>query len=239
MKTLTVSQAQKIDRAAIEDGGVPSIALMENAGRAVADAVLAYLKKKRKKNPRVVVVCGAGNNAGDGFVAARHLWRAGIKPDVIFLGRPEKLKTDASVNYQILAKAGLPVHHGDKITGPLLRRVKSADVIVDAIFGVGLNRPVGEPFLSVIRILNDTGKDIVAVDIPSGLDGSTGKTYGVCVRAALTVTFVGAKKGFFKTAGPRHTGRIVVADIGIPPPFLRHLRCNNASSLGALKAGRI
>lgn len=206
MKTVTVKQIQALDRMAMEKYGIPSLILMENAGRAVAEEVLKSLRNK--KNPFVCVICGQGNNAGDGFVAARHLLNAGIKTKTFLIGKVNDLKHDAAVNYQILKKAGYAIVSPQKLS--------RADVVVDAIFGVGLNRAVGEPFKTVIETINKEAKCVVSIDIPSGLDGTTGKIYGVCVRADLTVTFSFAKEGFFKNEGPQRTGEIIVADIGIP-----------------------
>ncbi len=211
MKTATVQQIQELDRLAIEKYGILSLVLMENAGRVVAQEVLKRLRNKRKSV--VCIVCGRGNNAGDGFVVARHLLNAGIKTKIFLIGKESDLKPDAAVNYQILKRCGYRIEVGEDVPSQQLSR---ADIMVDAIFGVGLNRPIEEPFKTVIETINKEAKYVVSVDIPSGLDGTSGKIYGVCVKADLTVTFSFAKKGFFKNEGPHAAGKIVVADIGIP-----------------------
>jgi len=211
-KTATVKQIQELDRAAIERVGIPSLALMENAGRCVAEEVLKVLKKKMK----VCVICGLGNNAGDGFVAARYLINHGVKAKIWLIGRADQLKNDAKVNYMILKKMGYPITSAGAGREPPLRDIRDSDVVVDAVFGVGLNRKVGEPFRSFIEAINKHAKKTIAVDIPSGLDGTSGKIYGVCVRADRTVTFTFMKKGFLTNEGPRVTGKVVVVDIGIP-----------------------
>lgn len=213
-RVLTVKQIREIDRVAIQQKGIPSIALMENAGRSVAFEVLRQLKRRR--HPRVCVFCGMGNNAGDGFVVARHLLNAGVRTDIFLVGRARDLKNDAAVNYRILRNYRYPVREIQGVDRVVRRSMAEADLLIDAIFGVGLNREISEPFKGIITALNHSRKRIVAVDIPSGLDGTTGKIYGVCVRAKETVTFICAKKGFFKKQGPAHVGRILVADIGIP-----------------------
>jgi len=211
-KTATVEQIQKLDKDAIEKYGVPSLALMENAGRLVADVVIK--KAGRIKNPYVCIVCGLGNNAGDGFVVARYLINAGIKVKIFLIGRGCQLKHDAAVNYRILEKLKYPIVETQDIAP--LNDITRADLIVDAIFGVGLNREVLDPFRSIIKSINKSGKKIISIDTPSGLDGTTGKIYGACIKADTTVTFSFIKKGFLKSQGPEHTGKVVVVDIGIP-----------------------
>ncbi len=211
---VTVKQMQAIDRRAIDKTGIPSLVLMENAGRGVAQAVRASLKGRAR--PRVAVVCGLGNNAGDGFVAARHLLNAGVRTEIFLAGSPRRLKQDALINYMILKRSGFSFGRLDGKAEHAWGRIRRVQIIVDAVFGVGLSREIREPYYSIIDHLNCSRAKILAVDIPSGLDGTTGRTYGICVRAFKTVTFHRAKKGFFRNAGPEYTGKIVVADIGIP-----------------------
>lgn len=218
-KAVTVRQIQNLDKMVIEEYGIPSVVLMENAGRCVALEIIALLKKK--KSPFVSVFCGLGNNAGDGFVVARHLMGAGIKIKVFIVGKAEQLKADAALNCRILKKLRCPVKEINTVKEKAVRDAFKADIIVDAIFGVGLNREIFEPFSGVINELNKKAKYIVAVDIPSGLNGTTGKIHGICVKAGTTVTFSFVKKGFLKADGPGHTGKVVVADIGMP------VRCIN------------
>ena len=218
-RPVTVQQIQNLDRIAIERYGIPSIVLMENAGRAVAGEVRKSLRGKKK--PRVCVVCGLGNNAGDGFVIARHLMNAGIPVKVFLVGKARRLKPDAAVNYRILKKLKFSIQKVGTGRDLSLRDITQADVVVDAIFGVGLNREITGPFRSVIETINREAKYVIAVDIPSGLDGTTGAIYGVCVKADKTATFTFPKKGFFRGHGPRQTGKIIVVDIGIPVQVIR------------------
>lgn len=220
VRSVTVKQIQELDRLAIEDYGVPSLALMENAGREVAREV-AGIRPSGKK--RVCVVCGQGNNAGDGFVAARHLWNMGVDVDVVLIGHHRQLKNDAAVNLSILKNCGYPVRETTRITPTVRRTLQKADVIVDAIFGVGLNREVCTPFREFIEAINAAKRFVIAVDIPSGLDGTTGEIHGVCVRATRTVTFTFQKKGFLLRQGPKITGTIKVVDIGIPEKLIKKL----------------
>lgn len=217
-KTVTVKQIQDLDKFAIERIGIPSLVLMENAGRLIAQEIFKEIK--RLKAPRVCIICGLGNNAGDGFVTARHLMDRGIKTSVFLIGKGNCLKRDAAVNYQILKRLKYSIKEIGARQSHLLKEIRKADVIVDAIFGVGLNREVLDPFRNVIAIINKEGKKIISVDTPSGLDSTSGKIYGVCVKADVTVTFTFFKKGFFKGQGPRHTGQVIVVDIGIPRKLL-------------------
>ena len=222
IRDVTVKEILKLDRVAIEKFGIPSIVLMENAGREVTVEVIRQVKKVKK--PRVCVICGLGNNAGDGFVIARHLANAGIPTKTFLVGKANQLKHDAAVNYRILKRMKCPIIdcRGTKFCAPT-GSIAQADVVVDAIFGVGLNREIGEPFRSAIEVINRKAKHVVAVDIPSGLDGTTGAIYGVCVKADRTVTFSFPKKGFLKGHGPRQAGKVVVADIGIPAHVVKQV----------------
>ncbi len=211
MKTATVKQIQKLDALAINQYGFPSLILMENAGRRVFEEI-----QKKFRPANVVIICGYGNNAGDGLVIARHFHEAGIKTQVVLVGQAKQLKPDALVHYQILKRLKYSVKEISHVSTSFLTMIKNADVVVDAIFGVGLNRNITDPFKSFIEAINHQAKKIVAVDIPSGLDGTTGQIYGVCIKADLTVTFSFSKRGFYQNDGPKYTGKVIVADIGIP-----------------------
>jgi hydroxyethylthiazole kinase-like uncharacterized protein yjeF len=213
-KAVSVKQIQDLDKVAIEKYGVPSLALMENAGRSVADQAVKMVAKASK--PCVCVVCGLGNNAGDGFVIARHLINAGVRTKIFLIGKGSQLKTDAAVNYRILKKLKYPFKEVGKINSSFLKDLNRADAVVDAIFGVGLNREVKDPFRSVIEAINEKAGKVISVDAPSGIDGTTGKIYGICIKADVTVTFSFMKKGFLKRQGPKYTGKVIVVDIGIP-----------------------
>lgn len=213
-RPVTAAQIQTLDRIAIEKTGIPALVLMENAGRAVAECVVREFAAG-KKGP-VVIFCGTGNNGGDGLVAARHLVNAGMRVKIFLVGKASGLKADAAVHCRILKNCGYPVVEIAAGGQDVRRAISRAGLIVDAIFGVGLNRDVEDPVKSFIAAINGSGAKVVAVDVPSGLDATTGKIHGACVIAAATVTFTLPKKGFYKNDGPRAAGRIIVADIGIP-----------------------
>lgn len=189
---VTRAQMREIDRLAIEEYGIPSLALMENAGVAVAREVEALGAH------RVLVVCGAGNNGGDGYVAARHLANHGVLVQILAAAEP---KGDAA----IMAR---PARR-------LCGTVGSPDAIVDALFGTGLTRPIEGDWIARI---NGAGVPVVAADIPSGLDADTGLPLGDAVRATVTVTMGLPKVGFARATA--YVGRVVVADIGFPRALL-------------------
>ncbi len=205
-----------VDRAAIQEYGIPGIVLMENAARGLTTEALAMLHEVRTKPPAVLIVCGAGNNGGDGYALGRHLHNAGIDPRFIALGEP-KPGTDAAVNRGICRKIALREVPLDEI-GSLMGE---ADLIIDAIFGTGLDRPVTGQSAKIIERINATGRPVLAVDVPSGLDCDTGQPLGATIRAARTVTFVAMKPGLAEPAAREFVGEVVVADIGAPIDLLR------------------
>ncbi len=214
VNVITAYQAQKIDFIAVRRFGVPSIVMMENAGRGAA--LLIAHKVKKPKATNVCVVCGSGNNGGDGLVIARYLSNLGFHVRVFFVGRSSQLKENVKVNYAIIKKMKIPAVNLQRATSSFLSSVHQADIIVDALFGIGLNRDLQEPFLSIIEAINQSHRKVVSVDVPSGLNATTGKMHGACIKANATATFVLPKKGFFDHEGLRCCGRIHVVDIGIP-----------------------
>lgn len=220
VRRITAKQMNKIDRQTHDVYGIPTIILMENAGSAVARAALEMVP--RKAHPVASIFCGKGNNGGDGFVAARHLINKGWKSHVYLLGKVGQLTGDARTNFNILTKMGQKIR--EIISLKPLKKIGSSltkvDLIIDAIFGIGLNGLVREPQKSIILLLNSTKKPILSVDVPSGLDATTGKIHGVCIQAARTVTFALPKHGFFKGQGPEFIGQLSTADIGIPKELL-------------------
>lgn len=213
MKVAAAAQMRELDRRAEEKFGVPSIVLMENAGRHVALEVQSLLGSALGK--KVSIVCGKGNNGGDGFVAARHLLDAGVDSSVYLLSDPDDVKGDAAVNLRILLESGASVTSVES-SSELLASLRASDVVVDAIFGTGLSGEVRGLPKEAINAINDARRPVVAVDVPSGLDSDTGRVLGDCVRADCTVTFALPKIGLVSYPGVWFVGRLVVADIGIP-----------------------
>lgn len=219
MKTVTAAEMREIDRRAIEDYGIPSYELMERAGRAVAEKTAELTGPGPKK---ILVLAGKGNNGGDGLVAARYLHEKGYSVQILLFSEGKKLKADPARNFVENAKLGIPCRivgeHFAWDTVPELFR--DSEVIIDALFGVGLDKDLGEPYLGVIRQVNKSKRPVVSVDIPSGLDADTGKIHGACVKARVTVTIGLPKKGFYEGEGPNVCGEIVVADLGYPKELI-------------------
>lgn len=210
MKIVTAQEIAALDQRAIKHHGINSLDLMETAGRLTAQCVQTYLEHNHKT--KILVVCGIGNNAGDGFVAARHLLDAGYHVRIAMIGDENLLKEDARTNFDRAYRLNIPMVYLHKF----LDALKWADVLIDAIFGFGLNREIQEPFKSIIMGMNGFGHYIFAVDIPSGLDATTGEVLGCCVNANETITFTAAKTGFYKGQGHQYTGNVTVVDIGVP-----------------------
>lgn len=213
MQTLTREQVREVDQVAIERLGLPGIALMENAGRSAAEVLIAEPKAQR------FVICAAGgNNGGDGFVIARHLWLAGRDVAIDLFSPAEKLSGDAATNYHVCRRLGIPIHeHADKeFDDQFVNRLAQADWIVDALFGTGLRSDVRAPFDRLIETMNSADAPILAVDLPSGLDCDTGRPLGIAVKATKTVTFVAGKAGFENASSREWTGDIQVSGIGVP-----------------------
>lgn len=215
---VTAAEMREIDRRTIEEFGVPSYELMERAGRAVADMIVGtYGHTSLQKAPpgKILVLAGKGNNGGDGLVAARHLHQKGYQVQVLLFSEGKKLKADPARNFVENAKLRIPTRivgqHFAWETVPEIFR--ESEVIIDALFGVGLDRGLEEPYLGLIENVNRSGAKVVSVDIPSGLDSDTGKIHGACVKADMTVAMGLAKKGFYEGSGPQMTGKIVIADI--------------------------
>lgn len=211
MRKISTQHARRFDRDAQEVYGIPSACLMEIAGAQTAAVIL-----DGNKVEKVAVFCGKGNNGGDGFVAARYLVNADLEVKVYMLCDPEDLKEDPERNYQILKKIDIPLKVIRSLKDIDDQFVKESDCLVDAIFGIGLFREVRGLEKELINYINSVGRQIIAVDVPSGLDSDTGEIRGACIKAHATVTFVAAKEGFFVNQGPENCGKIIEKDIGIP-----------------------
>jgi hydroxyethylthiazole kinase-like uncharacterized protein yjeF len=209
---LSRSEMRAFDAHAIETLKVPSLLLMENAGRGVADVVV----EKLARDAIAVVVCGGGNNGGDGFVVARHLVARGRKVSVHLTAPPSTLKGDARVNHDALAGLGVPLHLVTPSLGALRADLAHADCVVDALFGTGLDRPLSGVFASCVELINQSHKRVVSVDVPSGMNADTGEPLGTSVRASSTVTFAYSKLGLLTPHGAELAGELRIVDLGVP-----------------------
>ena len=236
---LTRAQVREVDRIAIERYHIPGIVLMENASRAVADEACDMLGSKlwsaphargrvapatrssgdtppRDRPCEILILCGGGNNGGDGLAVARHLHNRGARVTLALATDPAGYKGDALINWRTVQAMDLPVERADRAViarpGPRL--------IIDAIFGTGLDRPPRDPFPQIAGLVEQTGLPVLAVDLPSGLDCDTGRPLGACIRATRTVTFVAEKVGFAEPQARHWLGDVVIGDIGCPAELI-------------------
>jgi ADP-dependent NAD(P)H-hydrate dehydratase / NAD(P)H-hydrate epimerase len=216
MRLVTASEMQEMDRIAIETFGIPGVVLMENAGRGAVEAFMGHFSPP--PGAKVLILCGRGNNGGDGYVMARYFHAEGRHVSVVVLSELSRIAGDARIHLQIIQHMGIRIlevpdqERWDSIRGEL----EGHAFVVDAILGTGLNAPVSGFYGQVIEDVNRSGRPVAAVDIPSGLNADTGCIMGVAVKAALTVTFGFVKIGHVVFPGAERVGRLVRVDISIP-----------------------
>lgn len=216
MKTVNSYQMRQIELQAIRDFGINELILMENAGRAVAEAAeTLFAARDIPKEKKIYIFCGAGNNGGDGLVAARHLHNKRFIPEVILVKSPELFKDVSFANFSILDKLGIK----KGVFGPSTE-LRECGLIVDALLGTGIKGGVREPYEGAIELINASGLPVVSVDVPSGLCADTGKVLDHAVRADITVTMGIAKTGLVSKNAKDYVGEIIVADIGLPKELL-------------------
>ncbi len=203
------------DRHAIDVLKIPGVVLMENAGLACTRTALSMLATLRKS--RVCILCGTGNNGGDGYVIARHLLNQGVHVQVFIFGNMAKVTEDALVHLTILQhlNAAVKTLPADHVTDP--KWLSSSDLLIDALLGTGLKGELIGPYRQLIDTINHAGKPVLAVDIPSGLDCDTGRPLGAAIKADKTVSFVAVKVGFQNPEATQYTGQVTVASIGVVP----------------------
>ena len=224
LRPMSREEVRGLDAQAAGELGLPTLVLMENAGRGAAE----WLRGRTAvEAPRVVIVCGPGNNGGDGGVVARHLDAHGWAVHVVWLAAPERLRGDAAVQWKILDRAGIRQENwpDDPLDpGRFDVLLAQADWVVDALLGTGLARPVEGPLRRAIDAINWSGKPVLALDLPSGLDADTGQPLGAAVHAVATATFVAPKQGFAAPGAAAYTGEVVVVDIGLPRKLVEAYR---------------
>ncbi|EEJ40434.1 NAD(P)H-hydrate epimerase [Limosilactobacillus vaginalis] len=207
-KAITAEQMRHYDSYTINTIGIPSLVLMERAALAVRDEVLNAFPLNLQN---IVVVAGSGNNGGDGLDVARLLHIAGVKVTILNVGNPDHASNEHQVQDRICQYYKIPQTSD-------LNVLKDASLIVDALFGIGIDRPVEGNYATAIEAINNSDAVVVAVDMPSGINTDTGEVMGVAVNATATVTFAVNKVGLTKSAGKKHAGRVVVAsDMGTYP----------------------
>ncbi len=242
--TLTRDQSRQIDRLAMDRYGFSGLVLMENAGRGVADRLGHLIESGRfavlPESRKVVICCGKGNNAGDGFVIARHLDLRGYDARVLLWSDPAELSGDAATNFRIIERTGVPIEvlrDDAKIVSPfaprknalsrserqLQRQLDGTAWIVDGLLGTGARGEPRPPLDAVIDQLNVATAPILAIDLPSGLDCDTGNPARHTIRAAVTCTFVASKPGFFAPGAEEYVGQLEVCDIGAPAKLIEEV----------------
>lgn len=219
IKIITAAQMQALDRRTIGEAGIPATTLMERAGSGVASCIEQWVGTVSGKT--ITVVCGKGNNGGDGFVAARLLRRRHAKVRVLAMTPVSELSRDAALMYRQFTKTAgrssvLPYKSKDMARALL----QESDLLVDALLGTGLSSVVTGRYGEVIESMNELNRPVVAVDVPSGLHADTGMALGQAVRASLTVTFGLPKVGLYHNQGIDLAGDIHLVDIGIPPAYV-------------------
>ena len=230
-ETLLPAEMQALEKAWMRETGVPSILLMETAARAVADA----LARRAAAGAKVLFLCGPGSNGGDGYAAAR-IWaeRGG---EAVVWELTDSAKNDAAAERFLAGQTGIPLL---KAASPVTALPEGCAAVVDALFGTGLSRPPQDTAAEIIRAVNASGLPVVAVDIPSGLDGADGRRLGEAIRAAETVTFHRPKPGLYLRDGCVCAGKVTVAPILIPSGWgdIAGLRVLQPDDLGALIPAR-
>jgi NAD(P)H-hydrate epimerase len=212
MRYLSAEEARNVDWLAKSQGHIMGIVLMENAGRGIAEILLA-------ENPKgkVVICCGRGNNGGDGFVIARHLNAAGVDVQVLLFADPKELMGDACMNHAIIAHSDIPMKVLTSPSAENLKNIfKDAVWVVDALVGTGQKGILRSPFDIVVRQINESGVKVLAVDLPSGLDADIGTASDPTIKATITATMVTPKTGFQNPEAQSYLGKLMVVGIGLP-----------------------
>ena len=209
----STAEIREYDRRFIEEVGVPSVVLMENAGRGAAGIIMEKYPGKT-----IAIVCGKGNNGGDGYVVARHLVNNGYEVGVFLFARADEIKGDAKINLEIICNMGL---HVKELAEWTVDDIRGFGVIVDGLLGTGITGTLRDDYKKLIEDINELACPKVAIDIPSGLDGDTGEALGAAIKAERTITFALPKVGFFKGGAKKFTGEIHLVDIGITPSIFK------------------
>ena len=226
MKVVSPSTMRDMDRIAIEDYNIPGVVLMENAGREVALAVKnMWGVQKSSVSKKIALFCGKGNNGGDGFVAARHLANMGFDTIVFIIAKPRSITGDAAINLEIIKNMGLRIKvvEQESDLDEVMGMTRDASILVDAVLGTGLVGEVRGVAEKVIEIINRPEIPVIAVDVPSGICGETGKILGSAVKAQQTVTMALPKTGLLLYPGVEYVGELFAADIGMPVNLIQSI----------------
>jgi hydroxyethylthiazole kinase-like uncharacterized protein yjeF len=221
MKVVTSQQMREIDRKAIEENKISGLALMENAGLRIFQNLKDIYSDLRLK--KIIIFAGSGNNGGDGFVVARYLYDYGVKVKVFLLTPFHKIKGEARENLNIIDKMGVELIEVETVKlEEIQKAIQNSDLIIDAILGTGLQGRVTDLKAEIINLINVANKEVVAIDVPSGLNADSGKIEGPCIKATHTITLALPKIGLLLFPGARFAGKVKVEDIGIPSYLLKN-----------------
>ncbi len=231
---LSQDEARSIDATAMEALGIPGLVLMENAARGVAEQLQVV-----SESSEVTILCGPGNNGGDGLAVARQRAAIGLISHVVLVSGGKPLSADTESNLEFLTRSDTPVQLSvdDSDCQSLLSDLMPEDWIVDSLLGTGVRGSLRSPFAGWVRAINSSPAHVMAVDVPSGLNCDDGTCGNDCVQADITVTFVGIKRGLMRPSAAKYTGNVVVSHIGIPVKWtyqwlskFRHLNPEDDSS---------
>ena len=220
MRYRTVEEMRALDSCSITTYGIPGIVLMENAALRAYDSIVEIYGPPEKR--KYTIICGNGNNGGDGFALARHLFNNNAFVVILYTGiiQNDNNLGEAQINASIAKKMNIPIYNQIlEDLDTVLYHITTSDVVVDAVFGIGLSRTVKEPFCRLLQNISK-GKIVVSLDVPSGLDSDSGEPLGVAVHAHTTITFGCAKQGFRNKTSQEYTGTVRVVDISIPRNIL-------------------
>ena len=214
LRYYSAAASRELDRLTIEEYGIPGFELMQRAGRAAFDALLTKWPDTRK----LIILCGTGNNGGDGFIIGVLAQNYGLQVTLFLAGNKSRIKGDAKKAMDYALKHKVNISPSDGFTHFQNEELPDSGntVLVDALLGTGLENEVREPFLHLIEQINNIGLPVLAVDIPSGLCSDTGEVLGQAVKADMTVTFIGRKIGLIKKSAPEYIGELKFDDLGVP-----------------------
>jgi NAD(P)H-hydrate epimerase len=223
-KAISAETMKRLEYLAESEYGIRTLILMENAGRSVADRVIEYCSNKGISqdllNPKILILCGKGNNGGDGFVTARHLVNRGLGVSIIFYGELDDLKEDSKINYNVAVKMKITIHNNPDMIF-LKSYVNQTDIIVDALFGTGLARELDDKYIKIVKCVNESIPKVISIDIPSGLNADEGTVMGDAIKADLTVSLGYVKKGLLTNNGKYYAGAVVDGDISLPRDIVK------------------
>lgn len=216
MRVVDSKEMRELEKRA-EERGIPTLLLMENAAKGLFNEIRDFVKTEGFSKVKIFILCGRGNNGGDGLALARHLFNHGYDVKVGIIKGNKPLTADGSLNYNIAKSIGIKIFEIESLTDEIKDLIREADLIVDALLGTGIKRDLEGVFLELVRFINGIKKDVIAVDIPSGIDSDSGKALGDAIRAKLTVALGLIKIGHLLFPGREYCGSLRLVDISFPP----------------------